>query len=242
MTANSIRQAIRAGGTVRGVHLTYPAPRAIEALAGLGLDFVYLDGEHGAFTPGEIEQHCVVADRRGITPIARVPDNSRGTILRFLDRGVRGIIVPHVESVDEARRAVAATYFAPLGERSYGGAFPANYRDRAELPQFLQDCNAVVTLSLMIESRPGLAAAHELAAVDGVDYLSFGMMDLAQSLGRAGRPDHPEVAAAVADASARIRAAGKPVREDFMRFAWIDDILFAGGKARLGLPTDPAIR
>jgi 2-keto-3-deoxy-L-rhamnonate aldolase RhmA len=94
----------------------------------------------------------------------------------------------------------------------------------------------------MIESRPGLAAAHELAAVDGVDYLSFGMMDLAQSLGRAGRPDHPEVAAAVADASARIRAADKPVREDFMRFAWIDDILFAGGKARLGLPTDPAIR
>ena len=239
MTTSSIRQAIRAGTTLRGVHMTYPAPRIIEALAGLGLDFVYLDGEHGAFTAAEIEQHCVVADRRGITPIARVPDGARPTILRFLDRGVRGIIVPHVESAAAARQAVAGTYFAPLGERSYGGGFPANYRDKAGLPQFLQDCNDAVTLSVMIELREGLAAIDEIAAVDGVDYLSFGMMDLAQALGHPGRPDDPAVAAAVADASARIRAAGKPVREDFMRFAWIDDILFAGGKARLGQAGDP---
>ena len=235
MTTSIIREAIRSRKMLRGVHMTYPAPRIIRALGGLGLDFVYLDGEHGAFTTAELEQHCIVAEGYGITPIARVPDGSRATITRFLDRGVRGIIVPHVESALQARRAVEAAYFAPQGDRSYGGAFPANTRDKAGLPQFLADCNDAVTLSVMIELRAGLDAIDEIAAVDGVDYLNFGMMDFAQALGHPGRPDHPEVLAAVERGSARIRAAGKPVREDFMRFAWVDDMLFEGAKAKLGL-------
>jgi 4-hydroxy-2-oxoheptanedioate aldolase len=67
-----------------------------------------------------------------------------------------------------------------------------------------------------------------------VDYLSFGRMDLAQSLGRPGNPAHPDVEAAIAGAARRIRAAGKPVREDFMTFAWINDLLVAGAKSLLG--------
>ena len=93
--------------------------------------------------------------------------------------------------------------------------------------------NAATSLCLMIENRAGIAAAHDLAAVDGVDYLSFGLMDLAQSLGRSGNPAHPEVKQAVADASARINAAGKWVREDFMNFAWINDIVLTGAKTLL---------
>jgi hypothetical protein len=83
----------------------------------------------------------------------------------------------------------------------------------------------------MIESRTGLAIAGELAAVPGVDYLSFGMLDLAQSLGHPGNSDHPEVKAGAADAAGRIRAAGKRVREDFMHYAWINDVLIAGARA-----------
>jgi 4-hydroxy-2-oxoheptanedioate aldolase len=85
----------------------------------------------------------------------------------------------------------------------------------------------------MIESRQGLEAAGEIAALPGVDYLSFGMMDLSQSLGFAGQPDHPEVTAAVAEAAGRIRAAGKPVREDFMNFAWINEVLVVGARQLL---------
>jgi 4-hydroxy-2-oxoheptanedioate aldolase len=69
-----------------------------------------------------------------------------------------------------------------------------------------------------------------------VDYLSFGLLDLAQSLGHPGNPEHADVKHAAADASARIRAAGKPVREDFMKFVWINDVLMAGARQLLGAP------
>ncbi len=233
LETSSIRKAIRTGRTLRGAHMIYPAPRIVEVLAALDLDFIYLDGEHGCFSPADLAQHAFMLQKLGITPIARVSNNSRATITHFLDRGVRGIVVPHVESVEDAKRAVEATYFAPRGDRSYGGAFPAE-RDKSELEAFLGECNEAVTLSVMIESRAGIEAVDEIAAIDGIDYLSFGMMDVAQQLGHPGRPDHPAVQEVVADASARIRAAGKPVREDFMRFAWIDDIVLTGAKALLG--------
>ena len=85
-----------------------------------------------------------------------------------------------------------------------------------------------MSLFLMIESGPGIEAAGALPALDGVDYLSFGMMDLSQSLGHSGNPGHPEVKAAVRKATAEINAAGKRVREDFMQFAWINEIVQAG--------------
>lgn len=233
LATSSIRRAIESGGAIRGVHLSYAAPRQVEVLAAVGLDFLYLDGEHDCFTGADLATHASMAESLGMTPVARVPDNSRSTITHFLDRGVRGIIVPHVESEEDARRAVEATYFAPLGDRSYGGAFPLD-RDKGELEAFLGECNAAVTLSVMIESRAGLEAADAIAAVEGVDYLSFGMMDVAQQLGHPGRPDHPDVQEAVAAAAARIRAVGKPIREDFMRFAWIDEVVFAGARTLLG--------
>ena len=80
----------------------------------------------------------------------------------------------------------------------------------------------------MIESRAGVDLAGSLAAVPGVDYLSFGMMDLAQSLGHPGNPAHADVQAAVERATAAIHAAGKRVREDFMKYAWINDIVLTG--------------
>jgi 4-hydroxy-2-oxoheptanedioate aldolase len=216
---------------VRGVHLTFAAPSIVELL-GPTLDFLYIDGEHGCFEARDVEAMCVAADRCDLTVIARVPDRSRGTITRFLDRGVNGIVVPHIETVEEAQQAVSAVYFAPLGERSFGGGRPF-FLDIADKPAHMQACNERMSLCLMIESRQGIEAAGALAAVDGVDYLSFGMMDLAQSLGHPGDPNHPGVTAAVQEASAMIRAAGKRVREDFMRYGWINDILRAGAKQLL---------
>lgn len=228
---NAVKRAAAAGERVRGVHLTFAAPTIIEVLAAQ-LQFVYIDGEHGGFDGRDVEIACITAERHGLTPIARVPDRSSATITRFLDRGVLGIVVPHIETVAQAEEAVAATYFAPLGERSFGGGRPA-FLAIEDKPAHMQACNTATSLCLMIESRAGLDAAHELAAVAGVDYLSFGMMDLAQSLGHSGDPGHPDVKRAVEDAIARINAAGKPVREQFMTFAWINEILVAGARQLL---------
>ena len=228
---NAVKAAAASGQTVRGIHLTFAAPAAIEVLAApLRLDFVYLDGEHGTFDWRDIEAGCITAERHGLTPIARIPDGSSATITRFLDRGVRGVVVPHVETVDTARAAVAAAYFAPLGERSFGASRPEYTLSTVDAGAYMAAQNAAVSVCLMIETGRGLGIAHELAAVPGVDYLSFGMMDLAHSLGHPGNPGHAEVKAAVADASARIHKVGKRVREDFMKFAWINDALVAGAR------------
>ncbi len=226
--ANAVKDAARSGQRVRGVHMTFAAPSIIELL-GSQLEFIYIDGEHGCFDTRDIEAACVTAERHGLTVIARVPDCSPGTVTRFLDRGVNGIIVPHIETVEQAKEALAVAYYAPLGDRSFGGGRPA-YLDIADKPAFIRECNDLMSLCLMIESGIGIEAAGALAALDGVDYLSFGMMDLSQSLGHPGNPGHPEVKAAVQKATAAINAAGKRVREDFMQFAWINEIVQAGAK------------
>lgn len=227
---NAVKAAAREGRRVRGIHLTFPSTNAIEVLATVGLDFVYLDGEHGAFGQREVELCCLAAERHGLTTIARVPDRSVATITSFLDRGVLSLVVPHVDGVDDAREAVAAAYYAPLGNRSFGGGRPHYGLGIADRPGHLAAANAQIGLCIMIESRGALESAHEIARLEGIDYLSFGMNDLAQSLGHPGGPDHPEVLAAVRDATARINAAGKPVREDFIRYAWINDVLVAGAR------------
>jgi 2-keto-3-deoxy-L-rhamnonate aldolase RhmA len=233
---NAVKDAAASGKRIRGVHMTFAAPTAIEVLAAVDLQFVYIDGEHGSFDWRDVEAACIAAERHGLTPIARVPDRSSGTITGFLDRGVRGIVAPHVESVDEARAVTAATYFAPLGSRSFGAGRP-EYGHVDSRKAYMHECNATVSVCLMIESAAGLAIAGELAALPGVDYMSFGMLDLAQSLGHPGDSAHPEVKAAAEDASRRIRAAGIPVREDFMNYVWINDVLLAGARQLLGPST-----
>ena len=230
---NAVKEAASTGKSIRGVHLTFAAPAIIEVLAAADLDFVYIDGEHGCFDWRDIEAGCIAAERHGLTTIARVPDRSSATITRFLDRGVRGIVAPHVESIDEARAVLEAAYFSPLGQRSFGAGRPEYGQRIDSKPGYMQACNATVSICLMIESRKGLGIAGDIAALPGVDYLSFGLLDLAQSLGHPGDPAHADVKAAVADASGRIRAAGKRVREDFMKFVWINDVLMAGARQLL---------
>src|SRR3954452_7737597 len=230
---NKVKEAAANGSMIRGIHLTFAAPAVIEVLAAADLQFVYIDGEHGCFDWRDIEAGCITAERHGLTPIARIPDITSATITRFLDRGVRGIVAPHIESVAEARSVVEAAYFAPLGERSFGSSRP-EYGQRIESrPAYMRACNAAVSVCLMIESRAGLDCAGELAAVPGIDYLSFGMLDLAQSLGHPGDSAHADVKNAAAAASQRIRAAGKRGPEDFMQFAWINDGMMAGARALL---------
>lgn len=233
-TSNSIKSAIDEGRSIRGLHLTFPQAGIIELLALVGIDYVYLDGEHGAFDARDVEYACVAAERHGITPIARVPDPSPSTIVRFLDRGVRGIVVPHVDSVDEAKAVVDAAYFGPAGNRSFGGNRPKFVAGIADMPAHMAQSNEDMCVSIMIETRGALEAAGEIAALPGIDYMSFGLNDLAQSLGHPGDTRHPQVVAAVEEASRRIRAAGKPVREDFITVGWINDILMRGARQLFG--------
>jgi len=237
---NAVKAAARTGVPIRGIHLTFAAPAVIEVVASERLDFVYLDGEHGCFDSRDFELMCITAERHRLTPIARIPDPSSATITRFLDRGIRGIVVPHVESVADARSAIDAAYFAPVGARSFGAGRPEYWESGTDRAAYMHACNEAVSICMMIESAAGLACAHEIAKVPGVDYLSFGLLDLAQSLGHPGQATHPDVRRAVADCTERVHQAGKRVREDFMRFAWVNDVLRAGVRKLLDGTSGPA--
>jgi 2-keto-3-deoxy-L-rhamnonate aldolase RhmA len=230
---NHVKAAAASGRFIRGVHLTFAAPTVIEVLSAADLHFIYLDGEHGCFDWHDIEAACVAAERHGLTPIARVPDISASTITRFLDRGVRGIVAPHIETVADATRVLDATYFGPRGDRSFGAGRPEYGMRIGDRATYMQSCNATISVCLMLESMAGVEIAGELAALDGVDYLSFGMHDLAQGMGLPGQSAHPDVKAAVARASQRVAAQGKRIREDFMKFVWINEAIVAGARALL---------
>jgi 2-keto-3-deoxy-L-rhamnonate aldolase RhmA len=236
---NVVKSAAATGEMIQGIHLTFPAPVIIEVLArSVDLQFVYIDGEHGNFDWHDIEIACVTAELCGVTPIARVFDRQVSTITRFLDRGVQGIVVPHVETPEDAEEVIAAAYFAPIGRRSFGSGRPEYGTEIGDRRDYIKECNERVSVCLMIEGRRGLENLTEMAALPGIDYFSFGLMDLAQDLGHPGNPAHPDIQSAFLEGSACVRAAGKRVREDFMNFCWINDLLVAGARQVFKMPID----
>lgn len=232
MERNRIKEAARTRELLYGLHLTFPCPTLIEMLASQGLDFLYLDGEHGAFDLRDVEECCRAADLVGLVPIARVPDLSVATINRFLDRGLGGVVGPHVATKADAERLVEACYFAPLGRRSWGDSRGEGYGIAIpDMPRRMAEINEGISVGAMIEEKEALDNLDAILEVPGIDYFNFGMQDLAQSLGHPGQPSHPEVRAVVDEVSKRIHAAGKLLREDFMVFAWVRHVLHEGVRA-----------
>ncbi|KIC62260.1 HpcH/HpaI aldolase family protein [Pseudarthrobacter phenanthrenivorans] len=158
-----------------------------------GFDSVYIDMEHSSFSLEAAGQICMACNHLGVTPLVRVPGLDPAFIARVMDSGAMGIIVPDVESAEQARALVRAVKHAPLGERSLAGAAPQlNYRTYppAQVVQALDQASMVVA---MIESQTGLDAVEEIAAVDGLDMILVGANDLSVVLGIAGQMDHPKV-------------------------------------------------
>ncbi len=229
---NRVKKALREKRKCCGIRLTVPCPGLVEMMGMVDLDYVFLDVEHGVFDVAVIEDICRAADMNGITPIARVPDITPGTINRILDRGVRGVIAPHIANKKDAQDIVNACYFAPLGERSYGGGRSSNYQVNIDdLTAYLQASNEQMCIGAMIESREGAEKVDELLSVDGLDFFMFGPADFAQDLGYPGELKHPEVTKVMKAATEKIHDAGRFMREDFMIQKNLSSILIeAAGK------------
>ena len=191
---NHAKEKLARGETVYSMTVRLVRTIDIAAIAHTaGFDSVYIDLEHSSFPLEAAGQICMACNHLGVTPLVRVPDVDPAFISRVMDAGAMGIIVPGVESADEARAAVRAVKHAPVGGRSLAGAAPQlNYRalPPAETIRQLDQASLVVA---MIESQTGLDAADDIAAVDGVDMLLVGANDLSVELGVAGQMDHPLV-------------------------------------------------
>jgi 2-keto-3-deoxy-L-rhamnonate aldolase RhmA len=181
-------------------------PAIAEIMAWRGFGILVVDGEHSSLGPSRIEELIRVAESAGARALVRVPAIGPA-IAHALDAGADGIIVPRVGSAPQAREAVAAARYPPVGARGAGIGRASRYGQ--ELAGLLKRANDEVLLVVQVETREGLRAVGEIAAVDGVDVLFVGPGDLSVSLGcEIGSARHSEAIGRIIDAG---NAAGKAV-------------------------------
>jgi len=206
---NRLKERILSGQQSFGTWLQSNCPTFAEMAAAAGFDFIILDQEHG---PGD-ERGAIDMMRAAAgapaTVLVRVPSSQPTYLKRLLDAGCEGVVVPMVESAEEAKAIVEACRYPPRGSRgnaadiarcsSYG--FQGDYLKRA-------DDNFLIVVQ--IETAKAVKNARAIAEVDGVDVVFIGPTDLSGSIGLMGQTGHPEVEALIAEAVAEIKAAGKP--------------------------------
>ncbi len=211
MTATSLKERLQRGEPVLGTIMPLPSPEVAEIAGLAGYDFLLLDMEHGPVTPHVLEGLVRACRAVNVPALARVPEDHPKTILRALDVGCVGVVVPQVESPQQAAAAVAATKYAPAGTRSLAGATAAAWWGKVALPDHVKASNAATLSVLQIETRRGLEAVEAIARTPGVDVLFVGPSDLSQSLGHTGAVSHPDVQAAIRRIFGAGREAGVPV-------------------------------
>lgn len=210
-----IRSAIESGGRTYGLTLTFPEPTIAEWAGYLGFDVLHLDMEHGVFDWESAEMMCRVADMHGMTCTARIPNTETDTILRAFDRGLMGILCPHVDNAEQAARIARAARFGPEGERSFGTSRGRDYGLTGKTPaEYMAEFNHEVTVSIQIETAHAVDTIEDILDVDGIDMITFGPQDLAQSLGHPGHPEHGDVKAAMQKVRDAVHARGRLMQED----------------------------
>jgi len=199
-----------AGEPAFGVSIMIPSPQLVEMVAGLGFDWVLIDCEHGTISLETVELLVMAAEASGVTPIVRPVSNGAADILQVMDRGAMGVQVPHVTTAEEARAAVAAVKFHPMGSRSLAAGTRAAGYDLAYSPaEAIAAANRETLVCVQLEDAAAIENADEILAVDGVDVFFIGPSDLSQSMGHPGDPKAPAVAEAIEATLAKIVAAGR---------------------------------
>ena len=206
MKTNTTKAKLADGQVVFGAIITRYAPDMVEIFGALGYDFVMIDCEHGPADLDQVEHMVRAAESFGITPIARIPNHHESTILRYLDRGLQGIIIPHVNTGEEAAAVARASRYHPDGYRGMGGGRAQDYGIGVNRDEALAWVNSNVLVIPMVEDIEAVGNLDDILAVPGADVLHVAASDLGQSL---GNPGVAEVRKVMSEVIPRIRAGGK---------------------------------
>lgn len=205
---NTFKRAILAGRQQIGLWCMIPGSFVTEALAGAGYDWLLLDTEHSPADVLTVLPQLQAAAAYDVTTVVRPAANDPVLIKRLLDCGAQSLLIPYVQSAEEARAAVAAVHYPPAGIRGVAGLTRASRFGR--VTGYAGRAEQELCVLVQVETKRSLDAIEEIAAVEGVDGIFIGPGDLSASLGHPGELFHPEVVAAVEDAIKRVAAAGKP--------------------------------
>src|SRR5579885_589684 len=201
----TFRQRQGAGERLIGTLVTLPSPEIAEVLAAAGCDWLFIDAEHGAFEPAQAQPLLqAVGDR--CPCLIRVPAGGEVAIKKALDTGAAGVIVPQVNTAEQAARGIAWSKFPPQGTRGVGIARAHGYGHG--FADYVARANEETAVVLQIEHIDGVRNVRDIARVPGIDALFIGPYDLSASMGRTGQVDDPEVHKAIATVRDAALAAG----------------------------------
>jgi 4-hydroxy-2-oxoheptanedioate aldolase len=197
---NKIKQMVEKGERALGTFFQLGGTVAAECMGIAGLDFLVVDTEHG---PNDVESTLaaiLAAERRGITPFVRIKDATRPSVLKMLDIGAKGLVVPCIQTKEEVERLVEYAKYYPLGRRGFAltmaGAF--GYADFARDTQtYFETSNRETLLIPQCETRGCLDHIEEIAPMEGVDGIFIGPYDLSVALGKPAQMDNPELVDAI---------------------------------------------
>lgn len=193
-----------------GMWVCSGSPLVAEICAGAGLDWLLIDGEHSPIGLETTSALLQAVAPYPVTPLVRAPSDDAVVLKQLLDLGAQNVLVPMIDTAEQARAVVSAVRYPPRGVRGVGSALSRGARwNRVE--GYMADADQYVSLFVQVESATGVKNAAAIAAVDGVDGVFVGPSDLAASLGVLGQQTHPDVTAAVRATFEAVRAAGKPV-------------------------------
>lgn len=206
--SNSFKQRLVKGEIQYGFWLAMANAYSAEIAATCGFDWLLIDGEHGPNDiPSVLAQLQAVAPYSA-SPIVRAVEGTTANIKQLLDIGANNLLIPMIESAEQAQSMVAATRYPPKGNRGVGAAIARSSRWLA-VDNYEAEIEQNLCLILQIESQQGLQNLDDILAVDGYDAIFIGPSDLAASMGYLGQSGHPDVQAAIADAANKINASNK---------------------------------
>lgn len=200
MLRNRMRELLEAPEAVLGAWTNLSDPAIVEIMGAAGLDYTFIDTEHNGLDLEGLQNHLRAARAYNLGVMVRVYTPEEKFILRVLDAGAEGILVPHCATPEDARRAVEAVRYPPEGKRGYttggrGGGWGA--KDVGPATQMAKDLNRLIVCGLYIEDIEAVERIDEIVATPGVDFCQIGPGDLSASMGHTGSRNHPDVGAAI---------------------------------------------
>ncbi len=208
---NPIRTALAKDRVAKGAFQLMVAPAVTEMMLDAGFDFTLIDSEHRAMNPETIENLIRAAHARGSKKgaVVRISGIRRDAFQYALDAGADGILVPLVNTVEEAEQSVSYTRFPPQGSRGLNGRSRATDWGNADIPSYCKAVNREISLAIQIETVEALENVAAIAAVPGIDIIFVGPYDLSHSIGLTGQLGHKEVRSAIRSIFKAAKQAGK---------------------------------
>src|SRR3990167_11220852 len=206
---NTFRDALKAGKPQIGCWVGFASPDVAEALAGCGFDWLLIDGEHAPNDPRTaLDQLRAIAPYGKTHAVVRAVEADVALVKQYLDIGAQTLLIPMIDTAEQAALMVQARRYAPAGIRGMGAALARASRYN-QVGDYVAQSDAQMCLLVQVETRLAVQNLQAIVETEGVDGVFFGPADLSASMGYPGQPGHPEVVKTMLDGMATVRAAGK---------------------------------